>query len=473
MFGRFDYKSLVAAVYIISLFMQIMDATIINVAIPTLADEFMVTRSAVGWTVLSFVLALSVAIPAAGWLGDRYGLKKIFVMAMVGFTAASLLCGLAQSLEQLVAFRAIQGAFSGLVTPVGAALVFKAYPLAERAAASRKIITAIVIAPALGPVAGGAIVENFSWRWIFLVNLPFGALAVVLALRVLIEDRHPSPGPLDVRGLLLSIGGLGLLVFGISQGSHNGWTSPTILISLIASVVLLVTLVVTELHTERPLLALRLFRVRMFRAMNLLSLPIYAGFISLIFLLPLFLDAAGYSPQTIGLSILPQPIGVMLANQIAGRSLYERVGPRLLIAVGCFGGLITGVAFARLGLDTGLNEVRVLMFARGFAMGLIFLSIQTGVYAQIEPKEMSRATPLFSTVRQFAPALGVAIAATVLTSVIGLDGGGESTDPVVLERGYQRAMLASALMYGAALVLVPLVHDGDAAATRGKLTVSP
>lgn len=465
MLGRFEYKQLVAGVYMVSLFMQIMDGTIVNVAIPTLAREFDVSRSSASWTVLAFVVALSAAIPTAGWLGDKFGLKTVFVWSMIGFTVASLLCGVSQSLEQLVASRALQGMFSGFITPVGAALLFKAFPLSERADASRKIITVVVIAPALGPVLGGVIIDALDWRWIFFVNIPIGLFAIWLSITALVEDRHPDPSRLDVAGLVLSAVGVGALVFGISQGSDFGWSSASVVASLVVAVVCLVLLVVVELRVEHPLLDLRLYGDRIFRAVSIASFPIYAAFLSLIFLLPLFLDTAGYSPTQIGLALLPQPIGVMIASQFTGRYLYHRLGPRGLLLVGSSAAAIVSWVVAVQDFETSIWTIRGLMFLRGIAMGMVFIAVQTAVYAQTKPQDTARATALFSTTRQFAPALGVAIVATVLASSISTGDGSESTDLAVLESGYQTAMVWGALMYVVAAFAALLIHNQDAAET--------
>ncbi|MFT5269157.1 MAG: MFS family permease, partial [Acidimicrobiales bacterium] len=189
MLERFGYKNLVAAVYIAALFMQIMDGTIINVALPTLAEEFDVDATAMDWTVLSFTIALAVMTASAGWFGQRLGLRRAFMVALGGFIVTSLLCGVAQSLNQLVAARALQGAAAGLITPIGSALLFNAFPIEERSIASRKVITVAVIAPALGPIVGGAILEFVSWRWIFFVNLPIGAVALLLAWMWIQDDE--------------------------------------------------------------------------------------------------------------------------------------------------------------------------------------------------------------------------------------------------------------------------------------------
>ncbi len=461
MLERFGYKNIVAGVYIGALFMQIMDGTIINVALPTLATEFDVAPTAMDWTVLSFTLALAIMTASAGWIGDRIGLRPAFIWALAGFVVASIICGLAQSLDQLVAARALQGAFAGMITPVGSALLFNAFPIEERSVASRKVITVAVIAPALGPIVGGAILEFTSWRWIFFVNVPIGALALVLAIVGLRKEPPKDAGKFDISGFILSACGLGLLIYGISRGGERGWDSSQIQVSLIAGVVLLVALVFVELRKERPLLALRLTKDRMFSACNLLAIPVYAGFIGLIYLLPLFLqNESGRSPLEVGLAVFPQPLGVLVMSQFTGRFFYKRFGPRRLIFVGCVAALVIGLIVARFDETTGLGVIRLLMFSRGLAMGLIFIPLQAAVYAKMSPVDMGRATAIYSTTRQLAPAIGVAVGTTVLATGLA---GSSTLDGRV--DGYQSAMFVSALFFAVAALISLWIRDEDAAAT--------
>lgn len=461
MLERFGYKNLVAAVYIAALFMQIMDGTIINVALPTLAEEFNVDATAMDWTVLSFTIALAVMTASAGWFGQRLGLRMAFMVALGGFVVTSLLCGMAQSLSQLVAARALQGASAGLITPIGSALLFNAFPIEERSVASRKVITVAVIAPALGPIVGGAILEVASWRWIFFVNLPVGAIALTLAWLWIKDDDAQTQTRFDTSGFMLLAGGLGLALYGLSRGGERGWSSAPIVLSLVIGVGLLTALVVVELRKRQPLLHLRLLSERNFRWYNIVSLPVYAGFISLIYLLPLFLQKEGdYSPLEVGLALFPQPLGVLVTSQLVGRFLYKRFGPRRLMLVGAIVALVVGLATAQIGTDVDLWWVRVLMFVRGLAMGLFFVPIQSAVYARTERSSMGQATAIYGTTRQIAPALGVAIASTVLAN--GIAGSTIASDRV---SGYQAAMVASALMFAVAGLLALRVRDSDAAAT--------
>lgn len=463
-----EYKTRVQVVYILALFIQIIDGTIVNIAIPTLADEFDVESTDVDWAIIGFYLALAVVIPAAGWLGDRYGIKRIFLIAVAGFVLASTVCGAAQSLEQLIAFRIVQGLFAGLITPIGSAMLYRAFPLNERAKAATAVVGVAVIAPAIGPVLGGVLIEWLSWRWIFYVNIPIGGIGFALGWVWLREEVVGTGDRIDVAGLLLSGTGLAAVLFGVSEGPSRGWDSPLIVAAILVGLALLVILVVVELRVADPVLMLRLWANRLFRAINLTSAPTYAGFFSLLFLLPIFLQkVGGHSALTTGITLLPQPIGVIIASQVAGRRLYGRFGPRVMLIFGCGAAFLTGVAMMLVDDTTGLVTIGFLMLLRGFAMGTIFIPIQTAAYATVANADMSRATSLFNTQRQASVATGVAVTATVLSALVVsvdsvADGGAPTPDRV---EAFQWAFFASAAFFLVAMVAAFFIKTEDARAT--------
>ena len=462
------YQTAVTVVYILGLFIQILDATIVNVALPTLADEFGVLVTEVEWVVVGYLLALASAIPAAGWMSDRFGSKRVFLGALLVFTAASGLCGAASSLDALIAFRILQGLGAGLITPVGAAILFRAYPLAERARAAAAVVGVAVIAPAVGPALGGIIVDTISWRWIFFVNLPVGAVAVALGARWLREEVLNDAGRFDGPGLVLASGGLALLLYGLSLGPDRGWAAPSTALALGASLLAFVLLVRRELRIGHPLLHLRLFQERLFRTTNLAGLSIYAGFLGQIFLFTLYLqDLRGVSATGAGFTQAPQAVGVFVLSNVAGKRLYVAVGPRRLMLAGAVGtGLIT-LSFALTDTTTPLGLLAAMNFARGLTIGLVFVTIQTAVYARISNADTAHATTLFSVQRQSANALGVAIVATVLAALApasGLQG------PVSAAAGlgaYRWAFVASALLFVPGALASWRIRDEDAAETRG------
>src|SRR5438477_9425114 len=233
---RIPYKWIVASIFVCGLFMDIMDTTIVNVALPTLAHEFNATTASVEWVVLGYLLSLAVWIPASGWIGDRFGTKKVFLFALAMFTLASVLCGQAHSLGELVAFRVLQGVGGGMLVPVGTAMLFRAFPPIERAKASTVLIMPTVLAPALGPVLGGWLVTDVSWRWIFYVNLPVGVFAFAIGFLFLREEREGRAGRFDLPGFVLSGGGFALVLYALSRGPEAGWRSPQIVLTGIIGV---------------------------------------------------------------------------------------------------------------------------------------------------------------------------------------------------------------------------------------------
>src|SRR5579862_8488355 len=217
-FARFDYKYLVAATFVFGLFMDILDTTIVNVALPTLAEEFHADTAALEWVVTGYVLSLAVWIPASGWIGDRFGTKKTFLFATAMFTLGSTLCGQAWSIESLAFFRVLQGIGGGMLTPVGTAMLYRAFTPAERARASAILSIPTMTAPMLGPIVGGFLVTFVSWRWIFYLNLPVGLASLAFSWLVLKEHREPAAGRFDPFGFVLSGGGLASILYSLSEG---------------------------------------------------------------------------------------------------------------------------------------------------------------------------------------------------------------------------------------------------------------
>ena len=259
-------KISVSVVYVAAMFMSIMDVTIVNVALPAIGRQFGESTAGLDSVAVAYLVSLAVFIPAAGWLGDRFGSKRILLLSVAIFTVASVLCGLAGSLSQLVLFRVLQGVGGGMMTPVGMAMLFRAFPPAERVRASSILVVPTALAPALGPVLGGLLVTELSWRWVFFVNLPFGIVAVIFGAIFLEGHREPHPGAFDVPGFLLAGIGFALLMFGVSEGPNRGWGTPGILASIAVGAIMLAVMVWVELRTAKPILKLRIFGNRLFRS---------------------------------------------------------------------------------------------------------------------------------------------------------------------------------------------------------------
>ena len=464
-----DQRYIVAAVYVATMLMNTLDATIVNVALATLGREFDVPATSTEAVVVGYLVSLAVFIPASGWLGDRFGTKRVFLAALALFVLASALCGQAQSLEQLVAFRVLQGAGGGLLTPVGMAMLYRTFPPAERVAVGRILMFATILGPASGPVIGGLLIENLSWRWAFYVNIPVGLFAFAVGLLFLREHREPESGRFDLPGFVLGGAGLGLVMYALSEGAQRGWTSVPIVATGAIGCVALIAFVVVELRVPAPMVQLRLLRNTLFRTTLTVAFFASAGFIGTLFLVPLFLqEVRGASPLDAGLTTFPEAVGVIVSTQIVAR-LYPRIGPRRLMA----GGLVwMATAIALLGVLGIAGDpwlIRALMFGVGFGMAYVFLPNQAASLATISRADTGRATTFTNIQRQVGAALGVA----TLSSVLAATGSAaaDAADPAAYRAAFFFA--AGFALIGSLLALrVPDAEAAETMAARGKRETS-
>ncbi|GGP34511.1 DHA2 family efflux MFS transporter permease subunit [Streptomyces abikoensis] len=417
----------VVVVYTAAMCMNGLDSTIVNPALLTIARDFGEPVSAANTVEVAFLVALAVALPVAGWLGDRFGTKKVFLGALAVFTAASAVCGLAQDLPTLVLARVVQGVAGGLLTPVGMTLLFRAFPPHERMKLSKVLIVPTALMPALGPPLGGFLTEHLSWHWLFFVNVPIGAAAVLLGLFGVREHVEGTEGPFDLTGFLLATPALGLLTYALGFGPAHGWTTPSVLVSGTLGLVLLASGCVHLLRARTPLLEVRLLADKVFASATVLALVTSAGLMGVLFAFPLLYQAAlGASALDAGLSVFPEALGLMLASQIADR-LLPRLGPRwlavpaLVLATAVFGALaVPGVA-------ENAWAVRALMFCVGLVLGTAVLTVQIAGFADVPPPAMGQAMALFTIVRTLGGALGIAAVAAVISAWGG--SGTHETDP--------------------------------------------
>lgn len=457
-------KITVSIVFVAAMFMSIMDSTIVNVALPSLSRDFHAIGTSIDAVVVGYLVSLAIIIPASGWLGDRFGTKRVFLSALALFTLASALCGLAPNHPTLIGFRVLQGVGGGALTPVGTAILYRTFPPIERVQVSRILNIPTVLAPASGPVIGGLLIDKLSWHWIFYVNVPIGIAVFLFGLLFLQEYREQTTKSFDVVGFLLAGVGLALTMYALSEGPNYSWTSGGILGSLSVGLVCIVIFVFVELRSTHPLLDLRLFRNRVFRTSNLVTLFSTAGFLGLLYAVPLFLQQArGVSALTSGLTTFPEAVGVLVATQIVAR-LYPSIGPRRLLVGGLTVVAIVMALMGLIGQDTSLWLLRALMFLTGAGMAFSFTSVQAASFATISTAETGQASALFNAQRQIGASLGVALLSSVI-SVVGLTqvNANGATVPNLL--AYHAAFITAAVLVLIAAGIGLSVRDSDAAAT--------
>jgi len=467
---RLSQKVSVSAIYVLVMFMSIMDVTIVNVALPRLGREFGVPAAHVDTVVVGYLVSLAIFIPVSGWLGDRFGTKRVLLVALVMFTAASALCGAAQSLDQLVLFRVLQGVGGGMLAPVGLAMLFRTFPPAERVRASRILIVPTALAPAIGPVLGGLLVTDISWRWVFYVNLPLGVIGVVFCALFVREQRQGDPGRFDLPGFLLSGIGFGAVMYAASEGPAKGWTSAPILASGIVGIVLLAVLVRVELRTAAPMLDLRLLSNRLFRRTSATMMLSIAAFLGSLFLVALFYqDGFGVSALQSGLSTFPEAIGIMVGAQIAGR-VYPHLGPRRLMIGGLLGVATTLALIATVPFTASLWVMRALMLLIGLCQAHVFVPAQAAAFATVTPAATGRASTMFNAGRQLGGAVGVAILSTVIAAIGVMHQVDGRLQPNA--HAYHVAFLVAAGIAVSAVAIVVRIVDRDAAPTM-RIKASP
>ncbi len=462
--GKLRNEHIVAITYVAAVFINALDTTVVIVALPTLSKEFDAGASAIGWVVTGYLLSIAVWIPASGWIGDRLGTKKVFVFAIGLFTLASGLCGLATNLNQLIAFRVLQGVGGGLLTPVGFTMLMRAFPPHQRAMASQILLIPVAIAPALGPIVGGLLVDTISWRWVFLMKLPIGVAIFIFSWIFLREHREPHSSRFDLPGFVLSAAAPALILFSLSRGPADGWGSPSAWGPGLAGAAALGALIAIELRVAAPLLKLRLIADRLFRATMLASVFSSGAFMGLLFLVPVFLQQArGASSSESGLVLSPSAIGVLIFSQVAGR-LYPTVGPRRLMTAGSLGMAGTLATLLLVDMHTSFWVISALLFLVGTCFAFILMPLQASAFARISPSDTGHASAIFNTQRQMAGAVGVAVVATILSMALP-DGGvaGAESDSVL--SAFHTAFLTAAVIAALGAFFAWRIKDADASAT--------
>jgi DHA2 family methylenomycin A resistance protein-like MFS transporter len=397
-------------------FMVILDATVVNVALPALADDLGGGVSALQWVLDGYTLVFAGLLLSAGSLGDRLGGRRVFDSGLVLFTLASGACAAAPSVPLLVAARVAQGLGAALLVPSSLALLRAAYEdSAERARAVGIWGAVAGIGAASGPVVGGVLVSAVSWRAVFLLNLPVGAVALVLARRHLPKTAEPAGGGIDPAGQLAGIAGLTLLTLGLIEGGSAGWSSPRTLVPLLTSLPVIAAFVAIEAKVRRPMLPLALFRNATFSGASFVGLAINLGFYGQLFVMSLYFQhVRGWSALQTGLALLPEGIFVALSSALSGRAM-ARVGPRLPM----IGGLVIGGAglagLAAAGAGTGYPLLVPALIAAGFGMAFTMPAATAAIIEAAPADRTGIASGVLNAGRQAGGAIGVALLGTLVS----------------------------------------------------------
>src|SRR6202049_4486141 len=469
--GRFDYKWIALGVVLLGTIMTILDATIVNIAIPTLQSDLKAGSYAdIAWVVTGYMLAQGAVIPMAGWASDRFGTKRLYLVTIALFTVASMACGVAQNLPELVFFRVLQGLGGGMLMPIGMTIIMRAVGPQNMGRVMGIFGIPMLLAPAVGPVLGGWFVQDFSWRLIFYVNVPIGLIALAAAWRFLPESPRAPGLRLDTFGLLtappaavavmyaisqsiaLGWGSLlvvsllagaavllaafvlsqlgrrraatllmiplaaGALLVALRNGFVDGWTALDTIVMLAGAALAVVNLVIGDRGNPEPLLQLRLFRDPTFSWSMGLSFIIVTALFGGMLLLPLYLqEVHGYSALETGLLLLPQAVTAAVAMPLGGY-LTDRFGPRPVVATGMVMLAIGGVLLAQIHPNSSNWLVVAALLLRGFAMGFSMMPSMAAAMARVPRHLSSSASSISNSLQRIGSSIGIAVLVTVLAA---------------------------------------------------------
>jgi len=405
-----NYKWWVLATAIFGAFVSILDTTIVNTALPHIQRAFGSDLHVASYVTTAYTLAQGVIIAASGFLANRFGIKRVYLLSLALFTLGSALCGIAWNINILILFRVLQGASGAALFPLSLSLIFGAFPEEQRGLANGVFGIPVLVAPALGPVLGGYLAEYVDWRWIFYVNVPFGILGIMICWRMLHESELQPTLPFDLRGFLLIASGLGLLLFGLSNLAYDGWGSLlTVTGPVILALLLLLLFIPIELRTARPLLDLRLFQRRNFLVGNLITWVAIASLFGSTFLLPQYLQVLrGLSSYNAGLLLAPQGLASIVGTIVVGL-LYSRVGPRPLVLVGAIAvGIDTYLISRWVTLTSSFALLIPMLVVLGLALPCIAQTTGTAAMTGIEGTALPGANTLLGVSRSAISSLAVA-----------------------------------------------------------------
>ena len=401
-------------------FMEVLDTTVVNVSLPHIAGSLSASIDEATWALTSYLVANAIILPMTGWLANFFGRKRLLMLSVIGFTAASFFCGFASTLPMLIVFRIIQGAAGGALQPLSQAVLLETFPPEKRGRAMGMWGLGIVVAPILGPVLGGWLTDSYSWRWVFYINIPVGVVCLLMVRAFVWDPPYIKRGSarIDYWGIGLLTLGIGALQIMLDKGQQDDWfESNWILSLLLITIVSLVAFVIRELTIEAPVVDLRVFRDRSFATgtllMTVLGFVLYGSLV----LLPIWLQTLlGYPSLQAGIALAPRGMGSFIAMPMVG-ILLARNDPRKFLATGLTVGALTLFQFARLDLSAGYWDFFWPQFIQGMGLAMMFVPLTTVAMARIPRERMGNATSIFNLLRNIGGSIGIAGATTMVSRV--------------------------------------------------------
>jgi EmrB/QacA subfamily drug resistance transporter len=408
----------VAGVVVLGAVMSILDTTVVNVAINTLSRDFHTSLSTIQWITTGYTLALATVIPLTGWGADRFGTKRLYMLSIALFITGSALSGVAWSATSLIVFRVLQGLGGGMLMPAGMTILTRAAGPQRVGRVMAIMGVPMLLGPILGPILGGWLVDDVSWRWIFFINLPIGLIALLSSFRVLPKDRPEPSERLDFLGLALLSPSLALIIFGLAQSSAHGFGSADVLVPGLVGIVLLASFVRHAMTTENPLIDLRLFLNRTFTTASVTLVLMVISVFGALLLLPLYFQAVrGESALQSGLLLAPQGIGAMLMMPLAGR-LTDRTGIGKVVIPGFALVGISTLVLTQLGGDTSYWLIEAVLFVMGLGMGLSMMPLFSGAMQTLRQAAVARASTTLNILQQVGASIGTAVMSVLLTAAL-------------------------------------------------------
>src|SRR4051812_38945097 len=412
-----EHKYLIAFAVVLAALMQVIDSSIVNVALPDMMGNLGASLDEIAWVSTGYILASVIIIPLTGWLGEFFGRKRYFVGSIVLFTVASLLCGASHSLGALVFWRIVQGLGGGALMTVSQAVLFESFPRREAGTAMALFGLGVMVGPTIGPTLGGWLTDNYGWPWIFYINIPLGVLAAAMIIGYVHDPEHQRrPASVDYVGIALLAMSVGSLQYFLEYGEREDWfESRTMILCAVTGILGGAALIWRELTTEHPVIDFRVLRHRQMWVGTLLGVVMGVGLFASVFTLPVFLQGnLRMTAQQTGIVLLPGALATAVSMAVVGR-LTNKFDPRILITIGALLFALAMIRLSRITGESGGNDFFLSLILRGIGLGMMFVPLTTITLAELSHLELAQGTGLYNFFRQLGGSLGIAAIATMLS----------------------------------------------------------